>query len=62
METIKAASLKSKAEVIDYIKGLLSVINDGKEGYQSAAEATENTELKALFSKFPVSALFTPQS
>jgi uncharacterized protein (TIGR02284 family) len=52
MENIKASSLKSKEEVVDDLKGLLTLVNDGKEGYQSAAEATDNPELKALLSKF----------
>lgn len=52
MENIKASSLKSKEEVISDLKNLLTLINDGKEGYQSAADATDTPELKALFSKF----------
>jgi uncharacterized protein (TIGR02284 family) len=49
MESIKSSSLKSKEEVISDLKELLQLVNDGKEGYQSAAEATENEQLKALF-------------
>jgi len=49
METIKQSSLKSKEEVISDLKNLLSLVNDGKEGYQHAAEITENPELKTLF-------------
>lgn len=52
MEKIKSSSLKSKEEVISDLKELLTLVNDGKEGYQSASEATGNPELKALFSKF----------
>ncbi|MFD0749252.1 PA2169 family four-helix-bundle protein [Mucilaginibacter calamicampi] len=52
METIKASSLKNKAEVTADLKQILELVNDGKEGYQSAAEATDNAELKALFSRF----------
>jgi uncharacterized protein (TIGR02284 family) len=51
MENIKASSLKSKQEVTNDLKEILELVNDGKEGYQSAAEATENLDLKALFSK-----------
>ena len=51
MENIRPSSLKSKEEVISDLKEILQLVNDGKEGYQSAAEATENAELKALFSK-----------
>lgn len=51
MESIKSSSLKSKEEVTNDLKEILELVNDGKEGYQSAAEATENPELKALFSK-----------
>jgi uncharacterized protein (TIGR02284 family) len=52
MESIKPSSLKSKEEVVSDLKELVVLVNDGKEGYQSAAEATENPELKAIFSKF----------
>jgi uncharacterized protein (TIGR02284 family) len=52
MESIKASSLKSKEEVISDLKELVTLVNDGREGYQSAAEATDTPELKALFAKF----------
>lgn len=51
MENIKSSSLKSKQEVSDDLKKLIELVNDGKEGYQSAADATDNEELKALFLK-----------
>ena len=49
MESIKPSSLKTKAEVITDLKDILQLVNDGKEGYQSAAEATDNADLEALF-------------
>ncbi len=52
MESIKSSSLKSKQEVSDDLKKIIELVNDGKEGYQDAAEATDSEELKALFSKF----------
>jgi len=51
MENIKSSSLKTKQEVSDDLKEILELVNDGKEGYQSAAEATENPDLKALFAR-----------
>ncbi|QEC74717.1 PA2169 family four-helix-bundle protein [Mucilaginibacter ginsenosidivorax] len=51
MENIKASSLKTKQEVIGDLKELLQLVNDSKEGYKSAADATESADLKALFSK-----------
>lgn len=39
-------------EIISDLKGLVSIINDGKEGYSSAAESTDNVELKAVFLKY----------
>lgn len=39
-------------EIISDLKGLVHIINDGKEGYTSAAEATDNLELKAVFLKY----------
>lgn len=51
MENIKASSLKTQPQIVGDLKELLVLINDGKEGYQHAAEATDTPELKALFSK-----------
>ena len=51
MENIKSSSLKSKEEVINDLQELLVLVNDGKEGYQSASEATETPELKAFLSQ-----------
>jgi uncharacterized protein (TIGR02284 family) len=51
MENIQSSSLKTKPEVISDLKQLLVLVNDGKEGYQLAAEATESPELKTLFLK-----------
>jgi len=49
MENIQSSSLKSKSEVIADLKEILQLVNDGKEGYQSAAEGTKDAELKAIF-------------
>ena len=51
MENIGSSSLKTKNEVISDLKDLLELVNDGKEGYYNAAEATESPELKGLFNK-----------
>ena len=51
MNNIQSSSLKSKDAVFSDLKELLELVNDGKEGYYTAAEATESPELKALFSK-----------
>jgi len=52
MENIESSSLKTKKEIINDLLEVLQLVNDGKEGYQSAAEATDTPELKALFLKF----------
>lgn len=39
-------------EIISDLKGLISINNDGKEGYTSAAETTDNLELKPVFLKY----------
>jgi len=44
--------MENNQEIISDLKGLISIINDGKEGYQSAAESTDNVELKAVFLKY----------
>lgn len=51
MDNIQSSSLKTKGRVISDLKALLELVNDGKEGYQKAAETTETPELEALFSK-----------
>jgi len=51
MENIKPSSLKSKEEVINDLQELLVLVNDGKEGYHDAAEATDTPELKAFLSQ-----------
>jgi uncharacterized protein (TIGR02284 family) len=51
MESIESSSLKTKQEIINDLLEVLQLVNDGKEGYQSAAEATDTAELKALFLK-----------
>lgn len=43
--------MENNKEIISDLKGLVSIINDGKEGYLSAAESTDNMELKAVFLK-----------
>lgn len=43
--------MENNKEIITDLKGLISIINDGKEGYLSAAESTDNVELKAVFLK-----------
>jgi uncharacterized protein (TIGR02284 family) len=41
MEELNNSSLKTREEVVSDLKNLVELLNDGKEGYQSAAEATE---------------------
>ena len=51
MEPNKQSSLKSKDEVVNDLKTLLAMVNDGKEGYKHAAETTKTPELKTIFLK-----------
>ncbi|RYD79861.1 MAG: PA2169 family four-helix-bundle protein [Sphingobacteriales bacterium] len=44
--------MENNNEIISDLKGLVSIVNDGKEGYESASEATDNVELKAIFLKY----------
>jgi uncharacterized protein (TIGR02284 family) len=44
--------MESNKEIISDLKDLLSIVNDGKEGYESASEATEKIELQGTFLKF----------
>ena len=44
--------MENNKEIITDLKGLISIINDGKEGYLSASDSTDNVELKAVFLKY----------
>lgn len=41
--------MENNSEIIGDLKRLVNILNDGKEGYASAGETTESTELKGLF-------------
>ena len=44
--------MESNNEIISDLKGLVNIVNDGKEGYDSASEATDSIELKGVFLKY----------
>lgn len=44
--------METKQEIISDLKGLVNIVNDGKEGYASASEITDSGELKATFLKY----------
>lgn len=44
--------METNKEIISDLKDLLSIVNDGKEGYESASETTEKIELKGVFLKY----------
>lgn len=46
--------MKNNEEIISDLKGLVNIVNDGKEGYESAAETTDNAELKTLFNNYSI--------
>jgi uncharacterized protein (TIGR02284 family) len=41
-------------ELVDGLKHLLHIANDGKEGYKTAAEDADSAELKALFTTYSI--------
>ncbi|RYG15814.1 MAG: PA2169 family four-helix-bundle protein [Chitinophagaceae bacterium] len=41
--------MESNKTLVEDLKGLVNIVNDGKEGYLSAADVTESKELKDLF-------------
>ena len=44
--------MESNNEIIKDLQGLVNIINDGKEGYESSSEATDSIELKGIFLKY----------
>ena len=44
--------METNNEIVSDLKGLISILNDGKEGYASASETTDSLELKAVFLKY----------
>jgi hypothetical protein len=48
----KQFNMKNQNEIIADLKGLVSIVNDGKEGYKEAAEKVKSMELKAMFMQF----------
>lgn len=45
-------TMEINTEIISDLKGLINIVNDGKEGYEAAAETTDSIELKAVFLKY----------
>jgi uncharacterized protein (TIGR02284 family) len=41
-------------EIVDNLRHLLSICNDGKEGYKNAAQNCDTGELKALFTTYSI--------
>ncbi len=41
--------MENNNEIIGDLKGLVNILNDGKEGYESASETTDSVELKSVF-------------
>jgi len=46
--------MESNKKIVESLTHLLSIINDGKEGYKNAAENAESAELKALFTTYSI--------
>lgn len=44
----------SRKKLVDKVKHLLSICNDGKEGYRKASEDIEAVELKTVFNKYSI--------
>ncbi|MES2456331.1 MAG: PA2169 family four-helix-bundle protein [Bacteroidota bacterium] len=44
--------MENNNEVVSDLKGLINILNDGKEGYASASETTESSELKGVFQTY----------
>lgn len=44
--------MKTNEEIVSDLNSLVTILNDGKKGYESAAETTNSLELKAVFGKY----------
>jgi len=44
--------MENNNEITSDLKGLINILNDGKEGYASASETTESAELKGVFQTY----------
>lgn len=44
--------METNKEIVSDLKDILSIVNDGKEGYESASETTESIELQGVFLKY----------
>ena len=44
--------MENNTVIISDLKGLVNILNDGKEGYESAAGITNSIELKAIFLQY----------
>ncbi len=44
--------MKNQNEIINDLKGLISILNDGKEGFKDAVTHVKSEELKATFMEF----------
>ena len=44
--------MESNKEIISDLKDLLAIVNDGKVGYESACEVTEDISLQGVFLKY----------
>ncbi|HMI04759.1 MAG TPA: PA2169 family four-helix-bundle protein [Pedobacter sp.] len=44
--------MENDSEIVSDLKGLINILNDGKEGYETASENTDSIELKGVFLKF----------
>ncbi|WP_158799700.1 PA2169 family four-helix-bundle protein [Pedobacter sp. L105] len=44
--------MESNKEIISDLKDLLAILNDGKEGYESASKGTDTLELQGVFLKY----------
>lgn len=44
--------MENNTDLAKDLQGLIDIVNDGKEGYESSAEATDSIELKGIFLKY----------
>jgi hypothetical protein len=54
IDRVEKPSLKNRKEIVKDLNNLLTIVNDGKMGFDCAALRTDSNELKVIFNKHSI--------